>query len=210
MSAQEDLLQLAQRVSIVNSTTALLDGRELRPETRLPLTDETGSTEHEQEPVGNRGALPPMSWLAMQLYGHCYIRPVARSRMVSDAGAVREFRRALSLANVGRGTWESGWRFEGRLERRGGASASYRVSRYGVLFSAPADRVRGIDPTPPRGRPVRFWCRRSAATCTPDTTSCWATLPGRRTTRVDRTSCAFTGTSVAAVRHRCLRPSRVS
>ena len=90
-----------------------------------------------------------ISWLAKELYAHCYVRPLPRSRSTSDAAAVHAFRLALSAANRGSGHWESGWRTHvtAAAERVDG-SARQGVHRYGVEFVTTTDRVRADGPPP--------------------------------------------------------------
>jgi hypothetical protein len=149
MSGAADLVELARRVSAVSDRTALLDGRELTPATPLPTYAEnasggpvTAAAVHPQSPDGV--GTPEISWLATQLYGHCYVRPVPRSRSTTDAAAVHAFRLGLSAANMGRGHWETGW----DLGEGAAAQAVRRsVRRYGVEFVTTPERVRFGGPT---------------------------------------------------------------
>jgi hypothetical protein len=159
MSGAADLVELARRVSAVDDLRALLDGRELTPVTPLPISDETGAADP-TEPTAAATALvhpqpfdvvgtPKISWLATQLYGHCYVRPVPRSRSTADAAAVHSFRLALSAANTGRGHWEAGWQVgETSAGQAGpvGEPARRSVRRYGVEFATTPARVRPDGP----------------------------------------------------------------
>ena len=142
---------------LLDDDTALLDGSELTPGSAPPLADESGVVEGEAAtPVAtNRRASPSVSWLAMQLYGHCYVRPTPRSRATADTAVLHGFRLSLSDANAGRGCWESGWRFEGLRDRRTGAPTLTLVSRYGVTFAATADQVWTGHRDPAAGAPCR-------------------------------------------------------
>ncbi len=151
MSGAADLVELARRVSAVNDKTALLDGRELTPATPLPTYDEAVRAEP-SAPAWFAGpwtsgvvGRPEISWLATQLYGHCYVRPMPRSRSTADTAAVHSFRLALSAANQGHGHWEAGWNVGDTSANQvvpDGESVRRRVRRYGVEFVTPSDRVR--------------------------------------------------------------------
>ena len=155
MSGAADLVELARRVSGVDDVTALLDGRELTPVTPLPMSDEAAAADPTEptaavtalvhpQPFAGAGT-PKISWLATQLYGHCYVRPMPRARSTADAAAVHSFRLALSAANTGRGHWEAGWQIgETSAGQAGpvGEPARRSVRRYGVEFATTPDRVR--------------------------------------------------------------------
>src|SRR5688500_18250414 len=113
MSGHEDLREIAQRVSAVGEDAALLDGRPLMPSTPPPWDDAVLPDRAPSGPGSPAGQRPSgagdISWLARQLYGHCYVRPVPRSRPSTDTGDIGAYRRALSDANAGQGHWEAGW-----------------------------------------------------------------------------------------------------
>jgi len=78
--------------------------------------------------------------LAEELYASLYIRPsFPQNRARADVLAQRDFMAALSAANNGRGTWESGWILR-RTEEDGRAIAV----RNEVEFRLPAAGWRGI------------------------------------------------------------------
>ena len=99
MSETADLLELAHRVRLLDDDTALLDGSKLTLGSAPPLADESGVVEGEvATPVAtNRRASPSVSWLAMQLYGHCYVRPTPRSRATADTAVVTMAMSAVAL-----------------------------------------------------------------------------------------------------------------
>ena len=150
MSGAADLVELARRVCAVGEMTALLDGRELTPTTPLPIVGEAAST----GPTAADATFarphsfgvaesPTISWLATQLYGHCYVRPVPRSRSSTDSAAAHSFRLALSAANSGSGHWEVGWHLvETPASQAVGDAGRLRVRRYGAAFATTPDRVR--------------------------------------------------------------------
>jgi len=145
VTIHRDLADLARRVSIVDTEIAILDDVELRTQTQLPFGKEAPGNASASPWAWPRVAMPSVSWLAMQLYGRCYIRPVLRSRPAADIGELHAFQVALSTANTGRGTWERGWRFESDN------TTHHIVSWHGVRFSVTPERIRSDAPTPTPG-----------------------------------------------------------
>lgn len=139
MSGGADLQELAGTVRMLDRRTALLGGREITDQTPLSAFELPWPNTAQPALGVGRSARSP-SWLAAQLYARCYVRPVPRARNTADIVAMRDFRASLSEANNGLGTWEGGWRMEGDLSREKGVTR-VRVSRFGVKFLTPSDRV---------------------------------------------------------------------
>jgi hypothetical protein len=147
VAIHRDLAELARRVTIVDAEVAILDDVELRAEAQLPLGDGASGDASARAWAWPETSMPSVSWLAMQLYGRCYIRPVQRSRLAADAGVVHAFQLALSTATRGHGTWEPGWRFESDKVTH------HIVSWHGVRFAVAQERMRPNVQAPTPGSP---------------------------------------------------------
>jgi hypothetical protein len=98
----DDLLAVLDAVEILSPTCYALRG------------------EQREIPNGDPSAASPatgperlVAALAADLYERLYIRPSLPSLTRADVLATRDLIAALSAANTGRGTWESGWRVRG-------------------------------------------------------------------------------------------------
>jgi hypothetical protein len=115
---------------VVRSATAYLSAGELRELAEPGAAEAPDPSADGREPAVIRA-------LADEIYGRFYVRPEPPSPVPRDLAGHRDLINALSDANCGLGTWEPGW----RVVRRE-ADGRLVVSRDGVCFWAPAERVR--------------------------------------------------------------------
>ena len=118
---------------------AILDAVRIESPFRYDLLEE----KREIADVGPTGSPPGpeptrlVGALAVDLYERFYIRPSSNSPNGNNIIARRDLVAALSAANSGRGTWESGWTIR-HLEEDGPVA----IARGGITFWAAAESLR--------------------------------------------------------------------
>jgi hypothetical protein len=85
-------------------------------------------------PDGTPAVVPAME---AEIYGRLYTRTRPEPAVGTSIPELRDHVAALSAANCGRGTWESGWKVEG-VE----ADGRVRVAREGIAFWVPRNGLR--------------------------------------------------------------------
>ncbi len=93
-----------------------------------------------------------VSALTLDLYERLYLRPSSPQSVGADELARRDLLSALSAANTGRGTWESGWTVR-RVEPDGQLS----VTKADIAFWVSASSVRIANARPEVGLSCRVW-----------------------------------------------------
>lgn len=124
----QDLVEVVKAVEVLSATQFKMHGQ-VRDAARIKVVSRTGYSLHEES---------LLQALESELYQCFYCRPRAGSvPAAADPAAARDFIGALSRANCGSGTWESGWLIAA-VEPDGRVA----VRRDGVTFWAKAPQVR--------------------------------------------------------------------